>query len=83
MMRLAFPGSHFGGYICKYTAAGQKVPRSLSTYAHFHTTLKITQKMYKNETLILCLVLLFLYFGNHRRNSTLIYISADHEGFLQ
>jgi hypothetical protein len=39
--------------------------------------------MYKNETLILCLVLLFLYFGNHRRNSTLICISANREGFLQ
>jgi hypothetical protein len=50
------------GYISKYTAAGQKVPPSSPTYAHFHTTLKITQKMYKNETTML----LFLYFGNHR-----------------
>jgi hypothetical protein len=35
--------------------------------------------MYKNETTML----LFLYFGNHRRISMLIYASADREGFLQ
>jgi hypothetical protein len=71
-------------YIGKYTANGQKVPRNLPTYAHFHTTLKITQKMYVQEQdLDASFAALFLYFGNHRRISTRIRRSAAREGFLQ